>query len=138
MNLENKAVTQYTDWGFTSTSEGYGTLADGIYLLESIGDVDAHISLGKENFGSESLKRMPAAYLGVSSDEPMMLRVNTSDGDEYDYEARGSDASMRIQRVDVGKGLRDNWFSLEIRNVDGSDFTLASVSFAPVASGRRI
>lgn len=138
VNLENKAATTYTDWDFTSASNGYGTKADGIYALESAGNVDAYVSLGNENFGAENFKHMPAAYLGVSSDAPMMMRVITPDGDEYDYEARNNDSSMRVQRVDVGRGLRENWFGLEIHNTEGSDFTLASVSFTPVASGRRI
>ena len=138
VNIENRAATTYAGWGFTSTSGGYGTLPDGVYTLEADGKVDAHISLGKENFGVENLKHMPAAYLGVSSDEPMMLRVETPDGDSYDYDARNSDTSLMIQRVDTGRGLRENWFGLSVYNVEGSDFTLASISFAPVASGRRI
>jgi hypothetical protein len=43
-----------------------------------------------------------------------------------------------VQRVDVGKGLRENYYGLKVYNTEGSDFTLASVSFAPVASSRRI
>jgi hypothetical protein len=138
VNLDTKAVTSYEGWDFTSVYGEYGTKADGVYSLESTGSVEAHISLGKENFGAENLKRMPAAYLGVSSESPMMLRVITPEGYEYDYDARDSDTNMRIQRVDVGRGLRENWFGIEIHNTEGSDFTLASVSFAPVASGRRI
>lgn len=138
VNIENRAATTYVDWEFTSTSDGYGTTPDGVYALESDGKIDAHISLGKENFGVENLKHMPAAYLGVASDEPMLLRVEIPTGDYYDYEARSSDTSLMVQRVDTGRGLRENWFGLSVYNVEGSDFTLASISFAPVAAGRRI
>lgn len=138
LNLESMAATQYSGWSFTSSSNGYGTAAGGIYALEGTGSVDAHVSLGKENFGAENLKRMPTCYLGVSSDEPMVLQVTTPGGDSYEYEARNCDTSLVIQRVDVGKGLRENWFDLSIYNTNGSDFTLATVSFAPVTSGRRI
>ena len=81
---------------------------------------------------------MPACYIGVSSETPMELRVSPSDDEVYEYTARSCSLDMRVQRVDVGRGLRSNWFGLSIYNTEGSDFTLASVSFAPVASGRRI
>ena len=138
LNLENNAATQYTDWPATSFSRGYITTATGLFEVDGTGSVDAHISLGKNNFGAENLKHLPACYLGVSSDTPMELRVTTPDAEDYHYEARSSAAEMRIQRVDPGKGLRANWYDLSIYNTEGSDFTLASVSFAPVASGRRI
>lgn len=138
LNLENMAATTYSDWNITSASGSYGTKADGIYALEGTGNVDAYVDLGRINFGSENLKHMPACYLSAASDAPMLLRVTTPGGNEYDYPARNSDTSLRVQRVDVGKGLRENYFGLKVMNTEGSDFTLAAVSFAPVASGRRI
>lgn len=138
VHLDNYAATQYTGYDFTSISGTYATGSSGFYDLEGTGTVDAHISLGKEDFGAENMKRLPACYLGVSSDAPMELRVSTPDDEDYRYEARSSGADVRIQRVDPGKGLMANWYELSIYNTEGSDFTLASVSFAPAASGRRI
>ena len=138
LNLDNLAATTYSNWGITSASGDYGTKADGIYTLEGTGAVDAYVDLGKQNFGVENLKHIPAVYLGVSSDTQMMLRITTPDATDYDYLARSSDSGMMIQRVDTGKGLRENYFGLRVYNSEGSDFTLASVSFAPVASSRRI
>lgn len=138
LNLENGAATRYEGWPVTSSSRGYATMADGLYLLSGTGKVDAHIDLGKTDFGVENLKAMPACYLGVSSDTPMELRVTTPDAEDYRYESRSSSTDLRIHRVDPGRGLRASWFDLSLHNSEGSDFTLASVSFAPVASGRRI
>lgn len=138
MNIENTAASQYTGYDFTSISGTYATGAGGFYDLAGTGSVDAHIGFGKDDFGAENLKRLPACYLGVSSDAPMELRVSTPDDEDYRYEARSSGADVRIQRVDPGKGLMANWYELSIYNTEGSDFTLASVSFAPAASGRRI
>lgn len=140
LNLDNFAATTYSGYDFNATSDGYGTMSDGIYLLESAssGAVTAYVDLGKENFGVENLKRMPAVYLGVSSTTPMMLRMTLPNDSVYDYDARNSGADMRVQRVDTGKGLYANWYALSVYNTEGSEFTLASVSFAPVVSGRRI
>ncbi len=138
LNLETKAATTYSGWDITSASGAYGTKADGIYALEGDGNADAYVDFGKVNFGYENLKHLPACYATVASETPVMLRVTTPGGDEYDYLARDCDPALRVQRIDPGKGLRENYYGLKLMNTEGSDFTLASVSFAPVASGRRI
>lgn len=135
VNTANGAATRYTDYDLTSASGGYGTKADGLYALEGEGDVVWSVDMGKENFGAENLKHMPAVYLGCSSDAPLELRVQTPQHD-YTYAARSYSESLQEHRVDTGKGLRSNWFNLSLHGE--SDFTLASVSFAPVASTRRI
>ncbi len=135
LNLETSAVTQYSDYDFNSASGGYGARADGIYTLSGTGKVSYLIDLGKEGFGVEEKKNMPAAYLGYASEEPMTLRVQTPEHD-YSYPARYCSDDLRIHRVDPGKGLSANWFDLSL--VGEYDFTLATVSFAPMASTRRI
>ena len=137
LNLENLATTSYSDYDFTSMSGGYGTKADGVYALVSTGNVWATIDLGKEDFGTEELKHLPAVYLGVTAETPMTLRVQTPQHD-YAYDARSSGTELRVQRVDTGRGLRSNWYNFTLTNSEGSDFTLATVSFSPVASTRRI
>ena len=138
LNLENNAATRYEAWPVTSAARGYATMPDGLYLLDSTGPVDAHVDLGKIDWGVEEMKAVPACYLGVSSDAPMELRVTTPTHEDYRYEARTSSTELRIQRVDPGRGLRANWYALSVYNTEGSEFTLASISFAPVASSRRI
>lgn len=75
-----------------------------------------------------------AAYAGTQ----MELRVTTPEAEDYWYDARSSSTDLRIQRVDPGRGLRANWYDLSIYNTEGSEFTLASASFATVDSSRRI
>ena len=138
LNLDTKAATTYSGYGFTAASRGYGTMTDGLYLLEAAsGAVTARINLGKENFGTENLKHMPCVYAGYASDSPLMLEIGM-DGATYEYSARSYSEKVQIHRFDTGRGLRANWYDLTMYNVDGADFTLASVSFAPIASVRRI
>jgi len=138
VNLENNALTTYSDFAFTSFSGEFGTKADGLYRLSGVQKIDAHASLGKEDFGSELQKSLPACYVGVSSETPMELRVTTPDAEDYRYLTRSCSTAMRVQRIDPGKGLRANWYDLAVHNTDGADFSLASLSFKPAASGRRI
>lgn len=127
VNLENGATTTYSGWDFTSMSRGYGTQTDGVYSLLTASRVDATISLGKLNFGSDKLKFVPYMYLGVDAEYPMALTVNTPGKPEYTYAARAADADLKTQRIDIGKGLRATWFDMVITNTGGAPFTLAGV-----------
>ena len=144
MNLENNHPTQYTGYDFTSFAGDFGTKIDGVYALtDSAAKVSAKVGLGKQDFSTEELKHLPNVYLGCSSPEPLEMQVQwpdprTGEIQDYTYPARNADTSVRMQRVDVGKGARSSWFDLTVYNQSGSDFTLASVSFTPLASGRRI
>ena len=139
VNVKTKAVSRYSGWPVTSASRGYVTVPAGMCLLAGgTAKIEGHISLGKNNFGVENLKHLPACYVGCASKTPMELRVTTPEDDLYYYEARSCSDGIKTHRIDPGKGLRANWYDLSIYNTEGSDFTLASASFAPVESGRRI
>ena len=140
MNLANKAATRYEDWAFTSFSGDYGTQADGIYSLATGSDVAWSVDFGKVNFGSDALKHLPNAYLGVQSADIIELRVQAPGryGGDYTYPARGFNEELTMQRIDVGKGLRATWFELSLSGQNGADFTLASIDFAAANSTRRI
>lgn len=142
MNLTNKAVTTYTGWEFDAVSGGLGSKSDGIYTLSSDGLVNATIGLGKQAFGSEELKLLPNVYAGFSSEAALDLTVGYVDSrgeaQSYSFQTRGYGPELQIQRFDTAKGMRSNWFDLTVSNTDGADFTLASISFAPAVTTRRI
>lgn len=131
------AATRYTGYDFTSISGNYATAADGIYRLDVDGPVDWLIDFGREDFGAEQEKRLPAVYASVDCEDPVTLRVTTPAGDDYSYDARSAGGGLNIHRIDPGKGLRSNWYGLELSGLSELK-TLASVSFAPAASQRRI
>lgn len=137
MNFATKAVSEHVGFDFTSMSRGYGTLPDGLYSLEGGGAaaVEWQVELGRENFGTEALKHLPAAYVGGVAAAPVQLRVVTPMHD-FTYFARSYGASARENRVDIGRGLKANWFDLTLSG--SADTTIATVSFTPIASNRRV
>lgn len=137
LNLNTLAATTYSDFNYTSTSGGYGTKADGFYRLEATGSVAWSIDLGKINFGVENEKYLPAVYAGYASDDLAILTVTLPDGSSYDYDARSCSDNLDVHRFDTGMGLRANWFGLSMSRTN-TTFILASVSFAPAVSTRRI
>lgn len=145
LNAESGGSTRYENYPFNSFAQiggaYYGAREDGIYRLDGETDnglpVQAMVSLGKQDFGTTALKRLESCYLGASSTGKIFLKVIV-EGAEYTYAARSSDDALKVQRVDVGRGLRANWLEFEIYNADGDDFELASVEFAAVPLSRRI
>ena len=119
----------------------YGCKADGIYALDGETDagsaIRAMVSFGKQDFGTSALKRITNAYVGVSCEGRMFLKV-IAEGEEYVYAARSADEELQVQRFDTGKGLRVNYLEFELYNADGEYFELASVEFAVVPTSRRI
>lgn len=137
INLKTGAAARYSGADYTSFSNGYGTTAAGIYTISDAGSVDAYAHLGNENFGVENEKFMPASYVGAESDAAIGLDV-TAHGTTYSYQARSFSTSLNIHRIDCGRGLRSNYFGLKLTNPGGGKFKIASLSFAPAASSRRV
>lgn len=137
MNLTNGAVSRYTGFDFNSFSGDYALGVDGLHNTNAVGMVEAVLDLGKEDFGVENEKHMPACYLGAASSDAISLSVSFDD-QQFDYQARSSSETLNIHRVDPGKGLRSNWFGLTLSNPGGFDFEITSISFAPIQSNRRI
>lgn len=147
VNAESGGSSRYEQYEFNSFAKidgkYYGARADGIYLLEGDTDagapINASINFGRKNFGGTAtqLMRLENCYLGMSSTGRMVLRV-TADGKTFDYVARRASADMATQRVDIGRGLRANFFEFELYNQNGDDFDLNSIEFAAVVLSRRI
>ena len=142
MNLETNAVTTWDGYALNSMSQGYGIAPVGVLLLEGNTDngteIASVIGIGKQNFETEELKHMVSGYVGMASAEKMTLTVGIPSGAEYTYSTRSSGESLQMQRCDLGRGLRANWFDIRIENTNGADFTLASASIGASASNRRI
>lgn len=144
VNAESSASTRYDTYGFNSFAriggKHYGARQDGVYLLEGTSDagdpITSGVSFGKQDFGTQALKHMDAVYAGVSSTGTLFLKVG--DGkNSYTYKARRKDDHMRTQRFDIGRGLRANYFDLQLTS-DADAFELDSVTFHVLPSSRRI
>lgn len=140
------ASAAYSNFAFNSFARIGGRIFaagdTGLYELAGDSDagapIDAWADLGKRGFGSSLEKGISNAYLTVSSEAKMVVRVTTNDKNTYRYEARSWDTDMRAQRVDFGRGLRATYLNLEVMNVDGAAFDLEQLEFVVTESKRRI
>ena len=95
------------------------------------------MSFGKQDFDTSKLKRVDYCYLGMAASGKLYLKV-IAEGKDYLYACRDASLHLQTQRVDIGRGLRVNYFEFELYNTDGDDFELASVEFGAVELSRRI
>jgi hypothetical protein len=144
VNRETGASSQYEQYGFNSFFQRgdkyYGVAADGIYLLEGNTDagaaIDALIEVGRTNLGYTSEKRVSGVYLGVGSDNVLYLKVDV-DTQTYVYPMRTYGEAVRNRAVEVGWGVRGDYWDFTLVNPAGADFNLASISFVPIPLARR-
>lgn len=146
LNVDTGASSTYENYAFNSFGTvggaAYGVRSDGLYLLDGDKDagepIRASVSFGSTNFGTDFLKRLEHAYVGVSSSGKMHLKVILGDGTSYIYAARNNADYMAMQRIEVGRGLRASFITLEMYNSNGCDFELNSVDFQAAELSRRI
>lgn len=150
-NLNTGAVSTYHNFNFNSFAKignkYYGAGDDGIYELAGSTDagtnIDVSVKLGTEDFASETIspqamKRVPTAYLGIKTDGSVILKVTANEVTNTYTLSATTQTSLHTGRLMLGKGVASRYWDFEINNVDGSDITIESVTFYPVALTRRI
>lgn len=141
INLDNAATSR----GATTFNSACTAHDGNTYLLTSAGLVqidptataDAEVTFGLQDFGKETFKLVPTAYMGISAAKRMAMDVIVEDM-TYIYFIRDFGNTLQQQRFDFGRGLRANWYKFRLYNTEGCDFTLADFTLMPLASKRRI
>lgn len=143
MNTRTGAVTEYTNFAFTSFAPfGNSFLAtgrDGLYELRANDDagdpIIADMISGLAQMTGSQLGSFKAAYIAMRGEGQFFLRLVADEGRATTY--RVTARSLRTARVDMGKGWRARYFSFQLVST-GQDFDLDELTFLPIASTRRI
>lgn len=143
INMDTSAVSQFDAYGFNSygfDGTNYWACAEsGIYKIAGSTDVGepiaAQIKTGKVGFGSAAKKALPNVWVGVSSNQTLVLKVESEQGTFY-YDATAADPDMQMQRFDLGRGLRSSYYTFTLSSIDKVE--LESILFLPVPSARRV
>lgn len=147
LNTRNRALTEYDSFAFNSFAvfNGYvlaagasGVVTLGTQSLDNAATITARVRTGKESFGSSVHKRAPRIYTGLVADGDMIFRTITNEGGTRSYLLGWNHATgLQQRRVPVGKGPRSRFWSFEIENVAGADFSVNDILVQPVALRRR-
>lgn len=152
-NLNTQAPSFYENFKFNSFARigknYYGCNETGIHLLggglDGAAQIDATITTGISDLSEEGVngfkgdisKRVPYAYISAKSPEAMTLTCRVQ-GQEYSYTFRTPTDEIAVSRVDIGKGLSGTFWQFELKNQNGADFEMDSLSVSPVATTRKI
>ena len=153
LNLDNKALTRYTNYNFNSfahfNNKYYALGEDGLYDLIYTGeDGEEVISKVKTSFlnisdnginilgGLGSLqKTLKTGYFLIKSNGQVGLRVYTDLGDKFDYIVKQEYNENKLRR-DFDSGVRGSCFQLELTIFD--DFELEQCELIPVIHSKRV
>jgi hypothetical protein len=149
INTDSLGVTQYTNFPFdgleTHKGSTYGLTETGLYEL--VGDTDegapieAMVRTGMLTFGSTHLKRVTRAFLYITQDDSIYLRVVSEQRGVRDcttYEISPLEQyDAQLRRVKLGREVRGTAWSFEIGNVDGGSLDLGGAEVLPIVLSRR-
>jgi hypothetical protein len=141
MNLQNHAVTQYSNHDFNSFCKiGDTIVAANDTGLFSIGgdddngeDIDAYFALVTSDFGIENIKRIRTAYVGGRMDGNLTLTLEDDEGNArtYDLVPLKSDKQTALE-ANIDRDGASRYWMVKISNANGADFRIDHISIAPV------
>lgn len=152
MNTVNKALSSYTQFPFNSFASfngtDYGMTPDGIRRLGGADDdgeaINSRFRLAFTNLGTGALKRMRAAYLGLTSTGDLRLKVivvNPNDKKReahyYRLRATPSDGPVPV-RMKIGEGLRTVYWGFEVESIDGVQWVIDQMQLFPIILEQRM
>ena len=148
MNIENAALTEYDNYGFNSfasfNGKHLGASSSGIFDLS--GDTDngtriaSSLRTALTDGGADNLKGIEDVFIGLSTDGILEANVITDGDRSYALRpipARESDA-ITTERLKAGKGIKNRYLALEIKNKAGADFTIESAKMTIVPMARKM
>jgi len=149
MNLENKAVTQFSNFPFRAfvrwRDHYYGVgMSGGLYLLE--GDTDAGTVIpwswetGLDDMGSNAEKGCSGVYIEGTIEPGADVTIINDKKQRYVYPTHAvtSGSDRQRYRVVTGKGIRSSNFGFAMSSLIGGYVEINSVSPKYVVSKRNI
>lgn len=150
VNLNNKQVTEYTDYDALAyeriDGKMYAVTPDGIYLIDNgetlIEDddgitVDSYYAFGETDFGDPNLKRMLRADVGAEGNVNLLFNLDDKKQTVV-YDATHLGDGIGNRKIKVGKGYRSRYWQPAIKNVLGANFEVDSIELEAMITGRRV
>lgn len=145
MNLDNLAVTEYTSQ-LTGISGDYEAMADGVFLVGGIRDVNAANTSAKIvssfSFGlalTESARQRRAKYLYLHGTGGVDMTTTVTDGKANAYTYTAVQRHGRAARFVLGGGLRDNYLKFSVTNPGTEALSIDRLEFeTPESTNRRM
>lgn len=140
INQKNNAISKTTEAYLSMCKFGdhyLGVTADGVFSIggatDNLAAIQATVRSGEFDLGTSNSKRIAYFHLGLETPGLMQFEVFCDEDQAgYTVDIPYIDSTLRNVLVKVPKALRGRYWSWELRNVDGSQFTLHSIKIIPV------
>jgi hypothetical protein len=143
MNSLTKGISEYHNYDFNSYSNGYLCKEDGLYKLEGTTDtgtaIDWSLKTGSLDFGEPYEKQVPYCYIGVASDNTIVLKTVTDyRGTKQETWYRGihTNGSVDNTRIQLGKGVKSRYWQFVL--LGEGEVEIDSVELIPLVLKRMI
>lgn len=104
--------------------------------------IEAWVRTALMDFGTTRFKRVPDAFLALTTDGRCLLKVRTRDarsGQFFEdwYEVKRTKQGDGTGRAEFGRALKSTWWQLELHNIDGAGLELDTLELRPLLLDRR-
>ena len=137
MHLFNYAVSEYKNYNFNCLLHFNGVFLglneDGVYILDGNDDlgelIQARIKSGVEDFAKDGAITIPReAWLAYRSDDGMQLDIRVDEDEDLPSIIFNKVARKITEcREKLDRGIKGRFFTWDLKNVNGSDFSLESL-----------
>lgn len=147
MNLENAAVSEYSNFVFNSFApfDGYYYAASDAGIFRLGGDTDAgspilaRLKTGLTDFGSSHKKQMVRAWLNFRNDGAILLKVSNGEQQQTEYRLTNVNDRIHPDRFVLGRGLKHVYWQFELSNTSaGADFEIDRLEVYPLVLQRKV
>jgi hypothetical protein len=126
MNTRNLSMTEYDNYGYNSLFEFndkiFGTTSTGIHELTGDTDngspVSWHFKIGKIDLEKNVKTKARVVWLSYRPSGDLMLTIDDGEN-QYEYDVESYKQIDNAVRIKIGKGLRNRFIQMELRNVNG-------------------
>ena len=146
LSPETKGLTTYTNYNFdgsceTSKGDYLFYNSQGIYKYGGKYDDGDNILMKLKTsaitLGNDYLKSIPNAYLGITSDKQVILKVSVDGKGTFTYKLNKHTNNLRTQKVAIGKGIKGHYYQFELIT-DSTNLSLDTMEFLVVTLRREI
>ena len=148
LSLERVAPSQWANYNFNSMckfgDQYLGANEDGLFILEEADkdgaeDILAFFRTALTDFATVNQKRLRKIHVGYETDGKLEVRVGTDEGEDLvrELHPRRDNNREHSQKVSVGRDRKGRYWDLEVRNVDGADFSVDEVTAVPIVLGSK-
>lgn len=139
MNLANNAVSEYADTDTSSVQhagEVFSTSATALRKQDTAVEVTCRLESHPRLWGDLNIRRPRYMYVAPRNADRVSVAVELANGSVFSYAAVPT--TKEIYRVDLGRGLRTNYFGVHVVHTGTSGFRLDRVDVVGKPLIRRV